>query len=247
MQPYPPRTSNLTRAHPEVTMPGPGSGLRASAAAAQAADVQRAVVHVSIIAQGGSARRRLAGLVRRITSLRLAGAYPSPEAAHAELVGRESPVVVIRPEAPGLAHALVREMKFLAEAAAIVVYSASLDAASIFSLLAAGARACITESAPPEQFELAIFEAARDRVFLCRRAQWLAFEHLRRIASEPGREELTETERKVCVALAARPEKAVASAMDRNPKTVHSHVERIYRKLETSGREKLLARLCRRA
>jgi len=172
-----------------------------------------------------------------IDAVRLLAALPSVEAAETLLSGREIKAALVHVDGAHSDDEQIRQFRFFSERLPLVALAKCADYSRVFACLIGGASAYVVETAPPDQLTRAVEEAVRDRVFLCRQAEWYAFERLRLVAYMSGKEPLTPRER---IYLCAANEKGIARALALSVKTVHAHVQRIYRKLQVHNRQDLV-------
>lgn len=198
---------------------------------------------VYVIARSGTDRKRLGALIGSVEGLRLAGAFPNPEAAESELARRRHAVALLHETTPAFACASARKFKFLAPLVPIVVHSPALEGTSVFSILAAGAAGCVFEKAPDEQSLSAMKEAVRGGLFLCKQARWEVIERLRAAEDEPGCEHLTRREEDVSLWLCRGTEKDTALGLKISVQTAHAHAKAIYKRLRVHGRAALVSLL----
>lgn len=124
-----------------------------------------------------------------------------------------------------------------------MICTASVDGTIVFSSLVEGAAALVTETAPSEELREAILEASRNRIFLCRLAEWEALERLGQITCGRGTKPLTQREQQVCIWLCSRRAKDVARTFPMTLGTIQTHGRAIYEKLGVHSRSELIHQL----
>ncbi len=136
--------------------PAPWAGLSWAMLAAAEEKMQ---IKVAIVDDDEGIRSSLAGLIRRVAALRLAGDYPDAETTLRELPRNPPNVVLMDINLPGMNGVeCVRQLKALLPRAQVLMLTVYEDSDSLFNSLKAGASGYLLKRTAPAR----LVEAIRD-------------------------------------------------------------------------------------
>jgi DNA-binding NarL/FixJ family response regulator len=206
-------------------------------------------ITVSIVEDNDQLRGTLARVLNRAEGFRCLGDYASAEAALEALPKEPPDVVLMDINLPGMNGVeCVRRLKQLAPATQVIMLTVYEDTENIFNALAAGASGYLLKRTTGAE----LLEAIRDvqkggSPMTTHIARKVVQSFQKPAASSEPTEELTPREKDVLDCLAQGfLYKEIADKLGIAYETVHTHIRRIYEKLQVRTRTEAVAKFLRR-
>ena len=206
-------------------------------------------ITVSIVEDNDQLRGTLARVLNRAEGFRCLGDYSSAEAALEALPKEPPDVVLMDINLPGMNGVeCVRRLKQLAPATQVIMLTVYEDTENIFNALAAGASGYLLKRTTGAE----LLEAIRDvqkggSPMTTHIARKVVQSFQKPAASSEPTEELTPREKDVLDCLAQGfLYKEIADKLGIAYETVHTHIRRIYEKLQVRTRTEAVAKFLRR-
>jgi DNA-binding NarL/FixJ family response regulator len=201
------------------------------------------MIDVALVEDDGRVRASLARLLDRSGGVRCVSQHASAEDALLALPGVRPAVVLMDVKLPGLDGVeCVRRLKALLPDVQVIMLTVYQDNDVIFAALAAGATGYLLKRTPGAELIASIREVHAGGSPMSSHIARKVVQSFRAPAPAPGTETLTPREREVLDLLSkGYLYKEIAEALHVAYDTVHSHVRKIYEKLQVNTRTRAAA------
>ena len=201
------------------------------------------MIDVALVEDDGRVRASLARLLERSGGVRCVSQHASAEDALRSLPSVRPAVVLMDVKLPGLDGVeCVRRLKALLPDVQVIMLTVYQDNDVIFAALAAGATGYLLKRTPGPELIASIREVHAGGSPMSSHIARKVVQSFRAPAAAPGTETLTPREREVLDLLSkGYLYKEIAEALHVAYDTVHSHVRKIYEKLQVNTRTRAAA------
>ena len=206
-------------------------------------------ITVSIVEDQDLLRQTLARVLSRAEGIRCLGQYANAEDALKALPGEKPEVVLMDINLPGINGVeCVRRLKQVAPAIQVIMLTVYEDTENIFNALAAGATGYLLKRTPRAELLDAIREVqSGGSPMTTHIARKVVQSFARTVASPHPSEILSDREQEVLDCLSQGfLYKEIADKLGISYETVHTHIRRIYEKLQVRTRTEAVAKFLRR-
>jgi DNA-binding NarL/FixJ family response regulator len=204
-------------------------------------------LRVGIVEDDDRLRADFVQLIDTSGDMRCVGAYPSAEAALAELPSQAPDVVLMDINLPGMSGIeSVRHLRALLPAAQMMMLTVFDDTTSVFESLKAGASGYLLKRAPVSELLAAIRDLAAGGAPMSGVIARKVVQYFGQHGPAPEVQTLTAREHQVLVALSHGEQyKEIADGLGISINTVRRHIMAIYDKLHVNSRLEAVGKLGR--
>jgi DNA-binding NarL/FixJ family response regulator len=204
-------------------------------------------IRIGIVEDDDRLRADFVRLVDESGDLRCVGAYPSAEAALAELPSHAPDVVLMDIDLPGMSGIeSVRRLRALAPSVQVMMVTVFDDTSSVFESLKAGATGYILKRAPVGELFTAIRDLAAGGAPMSGVIARKVVQYFSQHGPAPEMQTLTSREHEVLIALSHGDQyKEIAARLDISINTVRRHIMAVYQKLHVNTRLDAVGKLGR--
>jgi DNA-binding NarL/FixJ family response regulator len=204
-------------------------------------------LRVGIVEDDDRLRADFVQLIDTSSDMRCVGAYPSAEAALAELPSQAPDVVLMDINLPGMSGIeSVRHLRALLPAAQMMMLTVFDDTTSVFESLKAGASGYLLKRAPVSELLAAIRDLAAGGAPMSGVIARKVVQYFGQHGPAPEVQTLTAREHQVLVALSHGEQyKEIADGLGISINTVRRHIMAIYDKLHVNSRLEAVGKLGR--
>jgi DNA-binding NarL/FixJ family response regulator len=204
-------------------------------------------LRIGIVEDDDRLRADFVQLIDTAGDMRCVGAYPSAEAAIAELPSQAADVVLMDINLPGMSGIeTVRRLRTLMPAAQMMMLTVFDDTTSVFESLKAGASGYLLKRAPVSELLAAIRDLAAGGAPMSGVIARKVVQYFGQHGPAPEVQTLTARELEVLVALSQGEQyKEIAARLGISINTVRRHIMAIYEKLHVNSRLEAVGKLGR--
>jgi DNA-binding NarL/FixJ family response regulator len=204
-------------------------------------------LRVGLVEDDDRLRADFVQLIDSSGDMRCVGAYPSAEAALADLPSQTPDVVLMDINLPGMSGIeSVRRLRALVPAAQVMMLTVFDDTTSVFESLKAGASGYLLKRAPVSELLAAIRELAAGGAPMSGVIARKVVQYFGQRGPAPEVQTLTAREHQVLVALSQGQQyKEIADTLGISINTVRRHIMAIYDKLHVHSRLEAVGKLGR--